>query len=185
MALSTDFKDDILNESVNEKRKYQMTYNDDGTVSFTDVTSYSQTGSEYGAAEVNEERQAINELNSALESVESGYLKRYGYTMGASENSINFILPASISGWAYLTFLVVIANNIAAINVIGDEVGSSLSSNGITLSIIVGSNITAESIKESGKIRVKCRTSQVSAPVSIIPLRKGVTIESAYTSYTP
>lgn len=66
MALSTNFKDDILNESVNEKRKYQMTYNDDGTVSFTDVTSYSQTGSEYGAAEVNEERQAINELNSAL-----------------------------------------------------------------------------------------------------------------------
>lgn len=69
MALSTDFKDDILNESVNEKRKYQMTYNDDGTVSFTDVTSYSQTGSEYGAAEVNEERQAINELNSALEKI--------------------------------------------------------------------------------------------------------------------
>ena len=66
MALSTDFKDDILNESVNEKRKYQMTYNDDGTVSFTDVTSYSQTGSEYGAAEVNEERQAINELSSDL-----------------------------------------------------------------------------------------------------------------------
>ena len=127
----------------------------------------------------------VTQLNSALESVESGYLKRYGYTMGASENSINFILPASISGWAYLTFLVVIANNIAAINVIGGEVESSLSSNGITLSIIVGSNITAESIKESGKIRVKCRTSQVSAPVSIIPLRKGVTIESAYTSYTP
>lgn len=67
MALSTDFKDDILNESVNEKRKYQMTYNDDGTVSFTDVTSYSQTGSEYGAAEVNEEREAINALSSALD----------------------------------------------------------------------------------------------------------------------
>lgn len=66
MALSTDFKDDILNESVNEKRKYKMIQNDDATVSFTDVTSYSQTGSEYGAAEVNEERQAINELNSAL-----------------------------------------------------------------------------------------------------------------------
>lgn len=66
MALSTGFKDDILNESVNKNRKYHMTHNDDGTVSFVDVTSYSQTGSEYGAAEVNEERQAINELNSAL-----------------------------------------------------------------------------------------------------------------------
>lgn len=105
--------------------------------------------------------------------------------MGTSDNSINFILPTSISSWAYLTFLVVIANNIAAINVIGGEVGSSLSSNGITISSIVGSNITAEAIKENGKIRVKCRTSQVSAPVSIIPLRERVTIESAYTAYTP
>lgn len=88
MALSTDFKDDILNESVNEKRKYQMTYNDDGTVSFTDVTSYTQTGSEYGAAEVNEERQAINELNSALMETENYcvnehhamYIRLKGYT---------------------------------------------------------------------------------------------------------
>lgn len=85
MALSTDFKDDILNESVNEKRKYQMTYNNDGTVSFTDVTSYSQTGSEYGAAEVNEERQAINELNSALETKQNVY-----YTSVAPLNEAPF-----------------------------------------------------------------------------------------------
>lgn len=61
--LSTDFKDDILASS-NPKRKYQMIYNDDGTVSFQDVTAYSQTGSVFGAKEVNEERAAINKINS-------------------------------------------------------------------------------------------------------------------------
>ena len=123
--------------------------------------------------------------NSSLTAIESGYLKRYAYTMGASENSINFILPAQISNWAYLTFLIVIANNIAVINVIGGEVGSSLAPDGIISSSIVGASINAEAIKENGKIRVKCRTAQNSAPVSIIPLRENVTIESAYTSYTP
>lgn len=115
----------------------------------------------------------------------TGYLKRYAYTIGASENSINFILPAQISNWAYLTFLIVIANNIAIINVMGGEVGSSLAADGITSSSIVGASIKADAIKENGKIRVKCRTAQKSAPVSIIPLRENVTIESAYTSYAP
>lgn len=66
MALSTDFKDDILNESVNEKRKYNMITNDDGTVSFEDVTEYSQTGSSFGANEVNEEREAINSATQII-----------------------------------------------------------------------------------------------------------------------
>ena len=60
--LDTNFKDDILASS-NAKRKYQMTYNDDGTVSFQDVTAYSQMGSAFGAKEVNEERAAINKIN--------------------------------------------------------------------------------------------------------------------------
>lgn len=123
----------------------------------------------------------ITSLNSALDN----YLRRYAYTMANSENSINFILPSSVSGYAYLPFLIIIANNIAVINVTGSAVGSSLSENGVVTSIIVGSGITAEAIKESGKVRIKCRSAQVSAPVSIIPLREGIKIESAYTSYTP
>lgn len=64
--LSTDFKDDVLDTVANENRKYQMTYNTDGTVSFTDVTKYSQNGSLFGAKEVNEERTKINQLNKIL-----------------------------------------------------------------------------------------------------------------------
>lgn len=59
MALRTDFKDSIP-KNTTENKKYKMTNNSDGTVSFTDVTEYSQEGSSYGAKEVNEEREAIN-----------------------------------------------------------------------------------------------------------------------------
>lgn len=60
MALRTDFKDDILANS-DGRREYQLIHNDNGTVSLIDVTDYSQTGSEYGAKEVNEEREVIND----------------------------------------------------------------------------------------------------------------------------
>ena len=59
--LSTDFKDDIL-ASQNSKRKYTQVNNSDGTVSLQDSTAYSQVGSSYGAKEINEEREAINNI---------------------------------------------------------------------------------------------------------------------------
>lgn len=59
--LSTDFKDDILDSS-NYKRKYKQVVNNDGTFSFQDETTYQQVGSDYGAKEVNEEREAINNV---------------------------------------------------------------------------------------------------------------------------
>lgn len=65
MALSTDFKDDVLASS-NSKRKYNMIHNPDGTVSFEDVTVYSQEGSDFGAKEVNEEREEINKHTTLL-----------------------------------------------------------------------------------------------------------------------
>ena len=59
--LRTDFKDDILDPS-NYKRKYKQVANNDGTFSFQDETTYQQVGSNYGAKEVNEEREAINNI---------------------------------------------------------------------------------------------------------------------------
>lgn len=61
MALRTDFKDSVLKDTTGNK-KYKMTNNSDNTVSFVDVTEYSQEGSNYGAKEVNEEREAINSV---------------------------------------------------------------------------------------------------------------------------
>lgn len=67
--LRTDYKDDVLDTSVNTQRKYQMTTNEDGTVSFTDVTEYSQVGDTFGAADVNEMNEAVN---SCFQSVSDG-----------------------------------------------------------------------------------------------------------------
>lgn len=65
--LKTNYQDDVLNTSKNSKRKYNMITNPDGTVSFEDVTEYSQVGDSFGALQVNEIGAAINSLNQSLE----------------------------------------------------------------------------------------------------------------------
>ena len=60
--LPTNFKDDILNTSVNSKRKYKMINNTGGTVSFEDKTDYTQEGSEFGAGQINATNDAINNI---------------------------------------------------------------------------------------------------------------------------
>lgn len=83
MALRTDFKDSVL-KNTTENKKYKMTNNSDNTVSFTDVTEYSQEGSPYGSKEVNEEREAINSLIvPKSRSVNTGYLVCYIADLGA------------------------------------------------------------------------------------------------------
>ena len=64
--LKTTYQDDILDTSVNEKRKYNMIQNADGTVSFEDVTTYSQIGDSFGAADINATNEKVNEVNSNL-----------------------------------------------------------------------------------------------------------------------
>ena len=59
-TLPTNFKDDIMSDSMGGKRRYNLINNTDGTVSLVDVTSYTQVGSTYGAAQVNAANKAIN-----------------------------------------------------------------------------------------------------------------------------
>ena len=61
ITLPTNYRDDILNPSADGKRKYIMSYNQDGTVSFEDVTPYEQVGSDYGAGDINTTNEAVNE----------------------------------------------------------------------------------------------------------------------------
>jgi hypothetical protein len=60
-TLPTNYRDDILNASTEGKRKYRMNYNDDGTVSFVDVTPYDQEGSDFGAGDINRTNEAVNQ----------------------------------------------------------------------------------------------------------------------------
>lgn len=62
IQLPTNYVDDILDTSKNTKRKYRRTANSDGTYSYTDVTEYTQQGSQFGAGDVNLISQVINQL---------------------------------------------------------------------------------------------------------------------------
>lgn len=76
MALKTNYQNAILNTSLNAKTKYQMTNNADGTVSFTDVSAYTQTGDSFGANDMNSTNQEIN----TLEQVDTVTLSASGWT---------------------------------------------------------------------------------------------------------
>lgn len=66
LNLKTTYKDDILDTTQNTKRKFHMIQNEDGTVSFEDVTDYSQIGDSFGAADVNAITEAINEVSEEI-----------------------------------------------------------------------------------------------------------------------
>lgn len=64
--LKTNYVDDKLDVTKNQIRKYRQIQNDDGTVSFVDVTEYTQVGTSFGAKDINDTNAAINEVNSKL-----------------------------------------------------------------------------------------------------------------------
>ena len=66
LDLRVDYQDDILDSSVNTKRKYNIIENADGTKSLEDVSVYTQTGDTFGAVDINKTNQAILDLNQSL-----------------------------------------------------------------------------------------------------------------------
>lgn len=64
--LKTNYVDDVLDTTKNQLRKYQQIQNDDGTVSFVDVTKYTQVGTSFGAKDINDTNAAINDVNGNL-----------------------------------------------------------------------------------------------------------------------
>ena len=84
MALKTDYKDDILDTSVNTKRKYRQIDNEDGTFSLEDETEYTQEGDSFGATDINRTNEAINKLTNVL----TGTLSAGETTLIISDDSI-------------------------------------------------------------------------------------------------
>lgn len=68
--LKTNYVDDVLDTTKNQLRKYQQIQNDDGTVSFVDVTEYTQVGTSFGAKDINDTNAAINDVNGKLSKME-------------------------------------------------------------------------------------------------------------------
>lgn len=67
--LKTNYVDDVLDTTKNQVRKYQQIQNDDGTVSFVDVTEYTQVGTSFGAKDINDTNAAINAVNGKLTNI--------------------------------------------------------------------------------------------------------------------
>lgn len=59
--LPTNFQDDILDSSMDGKRRYKQTTNADGTVSLEDASTYDQVGSNFGASQLNAISKAVNQ----------------------------------------------------------------------------------------------------------------------------
>lgn len=66
--LKTNYKNDVLADSMNGRRKYRMINNSDGTVSFQDVTEYEQNGTDFSASDVNSIAENIN-LSASIQDV--------------------------------------------------------------------------------------------------------------------
>ena len=86
--LKTNYVDDVLDTSVNEKRKYNMIQNADGTVSFVDVTTYTQNGDSFGAKDVNDTNTAVNELNNNLSNLPTATLSSGSTSVTIADTSI-------------------------------------------------------------------------------------------------
>ena len=82
--LPTNYKDAVWNGN----RKYRQITNSDGTVSFEDVTVYSQKDdSFFGAADANQMNAAMNELAANMESVEDNATKATNAAATATEKA--------------------------------------------------------------------------------------------------
>ena len=83
-TLPTNFKDDILASSMGSKRRYNVINNSDGTISLEDVTTYTQVGSTFGAAQINATNKAANaaadaskiidDYNTLMANTQAGYM---------------------------------------------------------------------------------------------------------------
>lgn len=100
-VLPTDFKDDILAESMSGKRRYRIIQNADGTVSFDDVTDYEQVGSTFGAKQVNDMSSAVNSIEDVkaannCTTTEPGFVldARQGKTLMDKSNELSRDLHA-------------------------------------------------------------------------------------------
>lgn len=86
--LAVDYKDAILAESMNGKRRLKLTDLGDGVYEVEDVTEYSQEGSLYGANEINTLHQAMNDLSEKSGTWIGGVIIPAGSTSVVISNSL-------------------------------------------------------------------------------------------------
>lgn len=101
MSLKTDYKDDMFSG----KRKYQVTNNDDGTISLDDVTTYHQQGDVFSSYDINTTNTAVNQNADGLSDEISTRAQQIAAEQSTRAQQINAVkatrnvtFPAS--GWS-------------------------------------------------------------------------------------
>ena len=100
--LKTNYVDDVLDTTKNQLRKYQQIQNDDGTVSFVDVTEYTQVGTSFGAKNINDTNAAINDVNGKL-----NLLQHYKVINGSNTGKTLTFTLSGVTGWSSRMWLVI------------------------------------------------------------------------------
>ena len=175
MALSTNFKDSVL-KNTSGKRQYKMTNNSNNTVSFEDVTEYSQEGSSYGAKEINEERKKINDLDA-------GKLPAYYYqSTYSSPYTYAFRLPASAKNYGSCGVLVCINSTMVLVAVSPSNATSSQTE--VSFNTLLGNGPTSVRMVRDSDDRTRIImifSSTRGVNMTVVPFRSGLTIEGFYT----
>lgn len=83
-TLPTNYQDDIMNASMNGKRRYTFEQNSDGTYSLVDVTTYDQIGSDFGAAQINAITTEVNAKLDSSKVVDPANATEAGYAADAA-----------------------------------------------------------------------------------------------------
>lgn len=105
--LKTNYKDAVFSGN----RKYQEIDNGDGTVSFSDQTSYTQQGDQFGASDINGTNSAIN----AMIGTKTATIPSNGWT-GSSAPFQNTITVSGIVSTDTPIIALNLANNTTAAN---------------------------------------------------------------------
>lgn len=100
--LKTDYKDQLLDTSVNTERKFNLVDSGGNViasgVTLRDITQYSQAGDTFGAADVNKITTEINGINTNLENliIKRSFVSSSPASMASGnigQSTINIIVP--------------------------------------------------------------------------------------------
>ena len=100
MSLKTDYKDAMFQGN----RKYQMIQNEDGTVSFEDVTEYTQEGDSFGAKDINDTNTEVEKKFDSSDVVDPMVTTQAGFAADAKAtgDANHKILRLIVSGRKYI-----------------------------------------------------------------------------------
>lgn len=124
--LPTNYKDDVLDTSKNERRKFNIINNEDGTVSFEDVTEYTVEGSTFGAMDINNTNGKVNKLSRLMDSI-TGATKIDNVRANMNTKEYTYVNESITENSLALIFWdKSVANDVANINVIAETINGGI-----------------------------------------------------------